>query len=111
MASPDLVPAYYLSGTLASLVAALLGARSYNTRQRKRWTEEGAAAQKNTEALDANTRAAADNTAAISNLMHKLSGFADETRRELSNHHVRIERLEDLAGAPPRRRPRGTDPS
>ena len=113
MAGSDLIPVYYLSATAASLVAAFAGAKSYNTRQRKKWVEEGAAAQKNTEALHANTAAAAANTTAISHLMDKLGDFADETRRELSNHHVRIERLEDLVEAPlrtRRTRPAG-DPS
>ena len=104
MAGSDLIPLYYLSATAASLVAAFLGAKSYNTRQRKKWVEEGASAQKNTEALEANTAAASANTTAISNLVAKLADFADETRRELSNHHVRIERLEDLVEAPLRTR-------
>jgi hypothetical protein len=86
----DLVPVYYLSGTAASLTAVLLGARSYNTRQRKKWIDEGAAAQEQTNALKANTQACAANTAAISQLAAKLDGFAEETRRELSNHNGQL---------------------
>ena len=64
------------------------GARSYYSRQRKRWTEEGAAAQKNSEAVERNTRAAEDNTTAVRELSGKLDRFAEETRRELNNHHI-----------------------
>jgi hypothetical protein len=93
----DLTPLYYVSGTAASIAAVLGGARSYYSRQRKRWTDEGAASQRNAEALDANTRAASANTDAISRLTAKLDRFADETRETLRTHDSRIGRLEDLA--------------
>ena len=114
----DLVPLYYLSATAASLTAVLAGARSYNTKQRRKWQEEGASAQRNTEALEANTKAAGDNTAAITLLAQKLDGFAEETRRELSDHNGRlithaeeIRHLKDLVEAPLRtRRARASPP-
>jgi hypothetical protein len=93
----DLTPIYYVSGTLASIGVVLGGARSYYARQRKRWTDEGARAARNAEALEANTRAAAANTDAIGRLTEKLDRFADETRQTLHNHDSRIGRLEDLA--------------
>jgi hypothetical protein len=93
----DLTPAYYISGTLASIGVVLGGARSYYARQRKRWTDEGGRAQRNTEALESNTRAAGANTDAISRMTEKLEAFADETRRTLRSHDTRIGRLEDFA--------------
>jgi hypothetical protein len=93
----DLTPLYYISGTGASLAAVIGGARSYYTRQHKRWTDEGARAQRNAEALDSNTRAATANTDAISRLTTKLDQFADETRASLHSHDLRIGRLEDMA--------------
>ena len=93
----DLTPIYYVSGTLASIGVVLGGARSYYARQRKRWTEEGARAARNTEALESNTKAAAANTDAIGRLTGKLDRFADETRTTLHSHDSRIGRLEDLA--------------
>jgi len=93
----DLTPAYYVSGTLASIAVVLGGARSYYGRQRKRWTDEGARSQRNAEALEANTRAAGANTDAISRLTEKLDRFADETRQTLHSHDSRIGRLEDMA--------------
>jgi hypothetical protein len=105
----DPTAAYYISGTALSIVGVLGGARSYYARQRKRWTEEGAQGQKNTEALDANTKAAAANTSAVAQLTTKLDKFADDTRRELAEHHIRIGRLEDVVEAPMgTRRRRGT---
>ena len=59
----DLVPLFYVSGIAGSVSAVVLGARSWAARQRRQWADEGAAAQKNTDALDANTRAAAANWA------------------------------------------------
>jgi hypothetical protein len=93
----DLTPAYYISGTLASIGVVLGGARSYYSRQRKRWTDEGAQRQRNAEALEANTKAASANTDAIGRLTGKLDKFADETRQTLRSHDSRIGRLEDLA--------------
>ena len=93
----DLTPIYYVTGTAASIAAVLGGARSYYSRQRKRWTDEGARSQRNAEALEANTRAAAANTDAISRLTAKLDRFADETRETLRSHDNRIGRLEDMA--------------
>jgi hypothetical protein len=93
----DLTPVYYVTGTAASLAAVLGGARSYYSRQRKRWTDEGARVQRNAEALEANTKAAAANTDAVSRLTAKLEAFADETRETLRAHDSRIGRLEDIA--------------
>ena len=93
----DLTPLYYVSGTAASIGAVLGGARSYYSRQRKRWTDEGARSQRNAEALEGNTEAAHANTAAITRLADKLDAFAEETRNELRAHTARIERLEDYA--------------
>ena len=93
----DLTPIYYVTGTVASIAAVLGGARSYYSRQRKRWTDEGVRSQRNAEALDANTEAAAKNTDAMGRLTDKLDRFADETRASLHSHDIRIGRLEDLA--------------
>ena len=107
----DLTPIYYISGTLASIGVVLGGARSYYSRQRRRWTDEGARSQRNAEALDANTRAAAANTDAVSRLTGKLDRFADETRETLHHHDSRIGRLEDLADNQLGRLTRPRDPS
>lgn len=107
----DLTPAYYVSGTLASIGVVLGGARSYYSRQRKRWTDEGARAARNAEALEANTRAAGANTDAIGRLTGKLDRFADETRETLHHHDSRIGRLEDLADNQLGRLTRPRDPS
>lgn len=96
----DPTAAYYISGTALSIVGVLGGARSYYARQRKRWTEEGAQGQKNTEALERNTEEARKNTVAIGTLTDKLDRFADETRRELNGHDIRIGRLEDVTEGP-----------
>lgn len=103
----DLTPIYYVTGTVASIAGVLGGARSYYSRQRKRWTEEGASAQKNAEAVERNTKAAQDNTTAVRELSGKLDRFAEETRRELNNHRLelnnhggRLERIEDVIEAP-----------
>ena len=93
----DLTPIYYVTGTAASIAMVLGGARSYYSRQRKRWTDEGTRVQRNAEALEANTRAAAENTSAIGRLTAKLDQFAMETRETLHSHDTRIGRLEDLA--------------
>src|SRR5580693_1181455 len=105
--STDLIPAYYITGTIASIAGVLGGARAYYSRQRKRWTEEGAQAQKNSEAVERNTKAAQDNTSAMRELSSKLDRFSEETRRELNNHHLelddhqrRIARIEDVIEAP-----------
>ncbi len=103
----DLTPVYYVTGTLASIAGVLGGARSYYSRQRKRWTEEGAAAEKNAKAVQDNTRAAEDNTNAVRELSGKLDRFAEETRRELDNHRGRLERIEDVIEGPMRTRRRG----
>lgn len=93
----DLTPLYYVTGTAASLAAVLGGMRSFYSRQRKRWTDEGARSQRNNEALENNTEAAKANTAAIGKLATKLDTFSQETRAELRDHSARIGRLEDLS--------------
>ena len=110
----DLTPVYYITGTLASIAGVLGGARSYYSRQRKRWTDEGAQAQKNSEAVERNTQAARDNTNAVRELSGKLDRFAEETRRELSNHHLELDdhqrrllRIEDVIEGPMRTRRMG----
>lgn len=107
----DLTPLSYITGTIASIAGVLAGAYSYYSRQRKRWTDEGARAQKNAEAVERNTEAAQANTNAVRELSGKLDRFAEETRRELSNHHLelddhqrRIARIEDVIEAPMRTR-------
>lgn len=109
----DLTPIYYVTGTAASIVAVLAGARSYARGQRKRWTDEGAQRQSNAEALEKNTEANRANTTAIGRLADKLDKFAEETRRELVSHEGRIgftERrighLEDLVEGNMRKAPR-----
>lgn len=109
----DLTPAYYITGTIASIAGVLGGTRSYYLRQRKRWTEEGASAQKNAEAVERNTSAAEANTEAVRELSTKLDRFAEETRRELNNHRVelssqngRLSHIEDVIEAPLRTRRR-----
>jgi hypothetical protein len=94
----DLVPVYYITGTAASIAAVLGGARAYYSRQRKRWTDEGARVQRSTEALDSNTDAARANTDAIQKLSARIDTFAEETRRQLNGHDMRLQRLEDLPG-------------
>ena len=105
-------PAVYLvSGTAASVMGVLLGARSFYARQKKRWTDEGASAQRNTLALEDNTRAAAQNTQAIGVLTVKLDTFATETRDRLGGHDLRIGHLEDVVeGSMRTRRHPGEDP-
>jgi hypothetical protein len=107
----DLTPISYVAGTLASIAGVLGGAAAYYSRQRKRWTDEGATAQKNTEAIQRNTDAAQDNTSAVRELSGKFDRFAEETRRELSNHHLelddhqrRLARIEDVIEGPMRTR-------
>lgn len=95
----DLTPIYYVTATAASIGAVLGGARSYYNRQRNRWTDEGARSQRNAEALEGNTQAAHENTAAISRLADKLEIFAEETRGELRAHSGRLDRLEDYASS------------
>lgn len=99
----DLVPAYYITGTLASLGVVLGGARSYYARQRKRWTEEGAGAARMAEAIEHNTRAADKNTASLDAIGKQLSDFIAETRHQFERHDSRLARLEDMS----RRRVRG----
>lgn len=109
----DLTPVYLVTGTAASVVAVLAGARSYARGQRKRWTDEGVQHQRNAEALEKNTEANRANTSAIEKLANKLEAFATETRRELTAHDGRIgftERrlghLEDLVEGNMRQAPR-----
>ena len=110
----DLTPISYIAGTLASITGVLGGAAAYYSRQRKRWTEEGAQAQKNAEAVERNTEAAERNTSAVRELSGKLDRFTEETRRELNNHHLelnnhrdRLQRIEDVIEGPLRTRRRG----
>ena len=103
----DLIPVYYVTGTAASIAVVIGGARSYYARQRRKWTDEGAAAQKNTEALERNTEAATANTRAIGELGTKFDRFADETRKQINGHNVRISRIEDVIEGPMRTRKRG----
>ena len=111
MAADPTPAVYYVTGTLASIGAVLAGARSYYSRQRKRWTDEGARAQRNTEALESNTKAASANTDAIGRLTLKLEQFAEETRQTLRSHDSRIGRLEDLADNQLDRTRRPRDPA
>ncbi len=103
----DLTPVYYITGTLASIAGVLGGARSYYSRQRKRWTEEGAAAQRNAAAVERNTQAAEANTSAVRELSGKLDRVAEETRHELAIHRDRLARIEDVIEGPMRTRRRG----
>jgi len=100
----DPTSAYYIAGTVTSIAAVVGGARAYYSRQRQKWTDEGARNQRNTEALEANTRAAAANTAAMAELVTKFDRFADETRTKINGHDVRIGRLEDVTEGPLRTR-------
>lgn len=93
----DLTPVYYVCSTAAALGAVLGGARSYYSRQRSRWTDEGARATRQADAMDANTKAASANTQAVTTLTDRLAQFAEETRAQLRSHDGRIGRLEDLA--------------
>jgi hypothetical protein len=111
--SSDLIPLYYVSGTAVSIVGVVTGVRAIYSRQRKRWTDEGVQRQKSSDALERNTEAAEANTTAVRELSTKLDRFAEETRRELNNHHVvlndhrsRLERIEDVIEAPLRTRRR-----
>ncbi len=111
--SGDLVPVYYICGIIGTIAGVLAGARAIYIRQKKRWTDEGAAAQKNAEAVDRNTEAAERNTTAVRELSAKLDRFAEETRRELTNHSVeltnhrdRLARIEDVIEGPLRTRRR-----
>jgi hypothetical protein len=101
----DLVPAYYVTGTFASIGIVLGGARSYYARQKKRWTEEGAGAARMAEAIEHNTKAAERNTASLDVIGRQLGEFIAETVRRFEKHESRLDRLEDLAL--PRRRVRG----
>jgi hypothetical protein len=101
--SADLVPAYYITGTLGSLAVVIGGARSYYARQKNRWTEEGAGAARMAEAIEHNTKAAERNTASLDVIGRQLGEFIAETVRRFERHESRLDRLEDLAL--PRRRP------
>lgn len=100
----DLLPISYVAGTAASITVVLGAARAYYARQRKKWTQEGAAAQRNTEALDRNAEALKANTRAIAALGEDLDHFADEVREELNGHNVRLGRVEDIVERPIRTR-------
>ena len=96
----NLLPIDYVAGTAASIAVCLGAARSYYARQQKKWTQEGAAAQKNTAALDRNTEAATANTRAIADLGDKFDRFAVEVRDKLNGHNARLGRIEDIIEGP-----------
>jgi hypothetical protein len=94
----DLTPVYYITATAASIGAVLGGARSYYSRQRSRWTDEGARATRQADAMEANTRGLAMVAAELKTISAKLDGFAEETRKEMRHLGGRLSRLEDIAG-------------
>ena len=100
----DLTPVYYVVGTAASITGILASGRSLYVKQKRRWTDEGAAASAHNNALKANTDAATKNTQAIAALTTKLDTFATEVRGELNGHQRRIDRIEDVIEAPMRTR-------
>lgn len=98
----NLVPLYYIVSIIVPLVATAYGAMRWYRSQRKVWTQEGVHAQKQADALAANTEAAKKNTEAIGSLTAEMRDFVQETRAQLNSHGHRIERLEDYL---PKRRP------
>lgn len=101
-----LVPVFYVVSILAILGGGLGALLRWQKSQRKQWQQEGMHAQKQAEALIANTEAATRNTEAntrnteaISNLAGEMRAFVAETRARFSEQNGRIERLEN------RRRP------
>lgn len=115
----SLVPAYYLTGIIAAIVVGaggLVAVWKWYDRQRRKWTTEGKQQQRHTEAMEANTKAAQENTEAIGVLATKLDGFAAETRTQLRDHDARLrdhgQRLDRLDGGPGRpTNTRGGEPS
>lgn len=87
--SDHLESAYYLAGIAAGIagsLAAPLGIRRWYLAKRRKWTEDGQQTQRHTEALEANTVAARENTEAIGALAGKFDGFATETRLTFADH-------------------------
>jgi hypothetical protein len=99
--STDLVPLYYITGTIGALVGVWYGLAKWYSGAKTRWLEEGQSKRKQTEALDANTRAAKENSEALKALAAKLEHFESEVlheqaaiRAELNGQGQRLTTLE-----------------
>ena len=92
----SLVPLYYIVTIAGVLAGGIFGLVRWLRNEKRRWTQEGQHAQKQAEALAANTEAAKKNTEAISGLTAELRSFVMETRSQFNHHDNRIQRLEDI---------------
>lgn len=89
-----LVPVFYIVSIIGVVAGGAFGLYRWQKSQRQQWLDEGVQAQKQNDALTANTEAARRNTEAISTLTGELRGFMTDTRAQLSEHARKIDRLE-----------------
>jgi peptidoglycan hydrolase CwlO-like protein len=98
----SLVPLYYIVTIISIMAGGLFALARWLGQQKKKWTQEGQHAQKQNEALTANTDAARRNTEAIDHLTTELKDFVMESRArlaeqdgKLAKHGERIARVEN----------------
>lgn len=94
MAGADLTPIYYLAGIATTVGSGLVGARAYLGKQRDRWITEGTKQASLADRLDANTKAADANTAALAGLGQQMQAFMTRTETTLNIHAGRLDRME-----------------
>jgi hypothetical protein len=93
-----LVTTYYviaIVGGLGAIVGGPVAALRFFARQRSKWLVEGESRAQQTQALDANTQAAEDNTKAIREMGRKLETFAESTHEEFGRVNGRISGLSE----------------
>ncbi len=100
----DVTPAYYIAGTLACVGGMIGGLRAYYTKQRDRWTEEGATRSQNSMVMRENTEGIRQLTTTLGETNKQLTSLA----RRTENHDMRIRALENHSSVPPSNRPRSS---
>ena len=84
---------YILTG-LSLIIGFAVGTYKYIQRQKKKWTDEGITAQKQSQAMTENTKMMEKNTDAIDRLSTEFSKFAMSVRTEMNGLGDRIGKLE-----------------
>jgi uncharacterized protein HemX len=85
---------YVLTG-ISLILGFVVGTYKYVQRQKKKWTEEGITAQKQSQAMADNTRQMMLNTEAIDKLTSEFGKFAMSVREEMNGLGMRLGRLEN----------------
>lgn len=96
----DVTPAYYIAGTLACVGGMIGGLRAYYTKQRDRWTEEGATRSQNATVMRENTEGIRQLNTTLGETNKQLSGLA----RQTESHDLRLRALENQVLPPGRSR-------